>query len=117
MFKNIKTRKALVIVILAAIAGFISAKYMAQGNPLVTIPWGVLAFGTAFVAANKREALTLGSCVGLVASYSYLWFDHTGALTAAKVAFLILLILLPALFGLVCGLLCAWLGWVLKTKS
>lgn len=43
----------LVVVAVALVAGFVSAKYMAQGTPLVTIPWGVIAFAIGLLARTK----------------------------------------------------------------
>lgn len=91
-----------------------SAKWLPQGNPLVTLPWGVLAFLIAFTAMSKGEAITLGGCIGFVASYSYLWLDNTDAHTLGKTMFLIVLIILPALFGLLAGMVCSWLGWLVR---
>lgn len=116
MASLLKTRKFLLVVIVALVAGFVSAKFMAQGNPLVTLPWGVLAFLSAFLAGSRKEAWTLGGCLGFVASYSYLWFDSSD-LTTSKVIGLVFLIILPALFGLLCGLLAAWLGWVVRKHA
>jgi len=104
------------VIIVALVVAFISAKLPAQGTPLVTLPWGVLAFLTAFIARSKKEALALGGCFGFVASYSYLWFDDTSSLTVSSVAVLIPLIIIPALFGLLCGLLASWLGWIVRMR-
>lgn len=117
MLMYLKTTRTLLTAVLAIVAGFVSAKWLAQGNPLVVLPWGVLALLAAFIARSKREALTLGGCLGFIASYSYLWFDNTDHLTPSKVAILTLLILLPALFGLLCGLLCSWLGWWVRKRA
>ena len=114
MLKYLKTKRTLLTVLVAILAGLVSAKWFVQGNPLVTLPWGVLAFLTAFIALNKREALVLGGCLGFVAAYSYLWFDNTGTHTLGKIMFLIILIILPALFGLLAGLICSWLGWLAR---
>ncbi len=115
MLRHLKTKKFLLVLAVSIVAGFISAKFLAQGNPLVALPWGVLAFVAAFFAKSKREALALGGSVGFVASYAYLWFDNTAKLTLAKIITLTFLIVLPALFGFLCGLLCSWLGWATRT--
>jgi hypothetical protein len=112
MLKYLKTYRALAVIVIAIIAAFISAKWLAQGNPLVTLPWGVLAFLVAFLSKSRREALTLGSLLGFVASYSYLWFDNTDTHTLGKTMLLVALIVVPALFGLLAGMLCSWLGWL-----
>lgn len=64
------------------------------------------------MSRSRSEALTLGGLLGFVASYSYLWFDNTDTHTLGKTIFLIVLILLPALFGLIAGMFCSWLGWL-----
>lgn len=109
-----KSRKFFLVIILALIVAFVSARYMAQGTPLVTIPWGILAVVLGLIVSSRKEALTLGACLGFVASYSYLWFDSSD-LTLAKAAFLVVLIVLPSLFGLLGGLLAAWVGWAVRT--
>jgi len=116
MLQIIKTKKALVVSIAAVAAAFISAKLLVQGSALVAIPWGILALLCAFTASSKQQALALGGLFGFLVSYSYLWFDDTSRLTAGRAAMLILLITLPALFGLGCGLALSWLGWMLRKK-
>lgn len=115
-FVALNSPKTVLVIIVALVAAFISAKLLAQGTPLVTLPWGLLAFLTAFIARNKKEALALGGCFGFVASYSYLWFDDTSRLTLSSVAVLIPLIIIPALIGLLCGLVASWLGWVVRQR-
>lgn len=104
----------MLVIAVALVAAFISAKWLPQGNPLVTLPWGVLALLTAFITTSRAEAITLGGCLGFVASYSYLWFDNTATHTLGKTIFLMILIILPALFGLLAGMLCSWLGWLTR---
>ena len=119
MQEHVKAKKTLLITLVTLVAillGFVSARWMAQGNPFITLPWGVFAFLSAYVASTKREALLFGAIIGFVASYSYLWFDNTDSLTASKVITLIVVIALPALFGLLCGLGCSWVGWLLKAR-
>lgn len=116
MRKYFMTRKALLAITVAVILGFISARFLPQGNPFVTVPWGIAAILFAFFAVNRREALLLGGAVGFIASYAYLWFDHTGSLSLGQFIALVLIIILPSLFGLVCGAICAWLGWVIRHK-
>jgi hypothetical protein len=115
MLAYVTTKKSLLAIAVAIITAFISAKFLIQGTPLVSVPWGILAFLVALIAQTKREALTLGGIFGFVVSYSYLWFDNGSKLTPTKIAVLIPLIILPALFGLLCGLLCSWLGWFART--
>lgn len=116
MRKYVMTRKALLAAVLAIILGFISARFLPQGNPFVTVPWGIAAFVFAFFAVNRREAVLLGGAVGFIASYAYLWFDHSGSLSLSQFVALVLIIILPSLFGLVCGAVCALLGWIIRRK-
>ena len=69
MVKNLSSQKTWPVILVALVAGFVSAKYMVQGSPVVSIPWGILAFCTAFFARSKREALALGGLMGFAASY------------------------------------------------
>lgn len=117
MLAMLKSRNALIVVAVALIAAFISAKPFAQANAWVVIPWGILAILIAFLAKSKRESLLLGGLFGFVISYSYLWFNDTSSYTAKKIIFLALLIIVPAAFGLLCGLLGSWLGWIIKAKT
>lgn len=110
--------KFIIVTIIALVAAYISAKFLVQGNPIVAVPWGILAFLSAFIAKKKNESLLLGGCIGFVASYSYLWFDNTSIpRVLSKILFLVVLVILPALFGLLCGTLCAWLGWGVKSRA
>jgi hypothetical protein len=93
---------------------FISAKVLFNGSVLNIVPWGILAFATAFLTSSARQSLLLGSIFGFVVSYAFLWFDNTSELTLSKVLILIPLIVLPAIFGALCGLLLAWLGWMVR---
>ena len=86
---------------------------MAQGTPLVTIPWGVLALGIGLLARSKKEALLLGGLFGFTASYAYLWFDNT----SGKSLLLVAIIFLPAAFGLLCGLAVSWVGWTIRSHA
>lgn len=108
--RNLKLSLVISVVLVALIAAFISAKYLFNGSALNAVPWGILAFASAYVASNKRQAVTIGGVFGFIVSYSFLWFDNK-SLTLSKVVILIPLIVLPALFGLLCGSLAAWLGW------
>jgi hypothetical protein len=116
MFRYIGSKKTLLVALVALVVGFVSAKWLPQGTPLVTIPWGVLALLTTLIARSREEALTLGALLGFVTSYSYLWFDNTSPLTVSKVAVLVFLLLLPSLFGLLCGMFCSWLSWTIRMK-
>ena len=98
----------------AILMALISAKLLFNGLWLNIIPWGILAFATAFLAPNKKAALKLGGVFGFVVSYSFWWFDDTSRTMAAHILVLIPLIMAPALFGALCGLAMAWLGWTTR---
>jgi hypothetical protein len=53
---------------------------------------------------------------GFTVSYAFLWFDNTGTKTVSTVLILIPLIIVPALFGALCGFLAAWLGWIVHRR-
>lgn len=99
----------------AMVMAFISANFLFNGSVLNVIPWGILAFATAFLATHRREAVIFGAIFGFVVSYAFLWFDNTSPKTLDKVLILIPLIIVPATFGLLCGLTLAWLGWQLRS--
>ena len=98
----------------AIVMAFLSAKLLFDGSTWNIVPWGILAFATAFLASSRREAWVFGSVFGFVVSYAFLWFDNTGTKTLSTVLVLIPLIILPALFGALCGFLAAWIGWIVR---
>jgi hypothetical protein len=106
--------RPLVVFVAAIIMALLSAKVLFNGNQVNVIFWGILAFATAFLASSRREAWALGGLFGFVVSYAFLWFDNTGTKTLSTVLILIPLIILPALFGVLCGFLLAWLGWIVR---
>ena len=106
--------RAFLVIGVAIVMAFISAKLLFNGSVVNVVPWGILAFATSFLASSKREAWTLGGIFGFVVSYAFLWFDNTGTKTLSTILILIPLIILPALFGALCGFLAAWLGWTLR---
>lgn len=110
----VRSRRVWLVVGAALVMAFISAKFLFNGSVANIAPWGILAFATAFVASNMRQSLILGAIFGFVVSYAFLWFDNTGEKTLYTVLILIPLIVLPALFGALCGLALAWLGWLTR---
>ena len=110
----VRSRRTWLVVGVALLMAFISARFLFNGSVTNIVPWGILAFATAFVASNVRQSLLLGAIFGFVVSYAFLWFDNTGQKTLTSVLILIPLIILPALFGALCGLVLAWLGWLAR---
>ncbi|HEV2235145.1 MAG TPA: hypothetical protein VGR57_00660 [Ktedonobacterales bacterium] len=104
------------VLVVALVMAWISAKLLFNGSVWNIVPWGILAFATAFFATSRREARALGALFGFVVSYAFLWFDNTSTLTPSKVLVLVPLIVLPALFGALCGFLAAWLGWLARRQ-
>lgn len=102
------------VVGVAVVMAFISANYLFNASVANIVPWGILAFATAFVASTMRQSLLYGALFGFVVSYAFLWFNNTSQKTLSTVLILIPLILLPALFGALCGLALAWLGWLAR---
>jgi hypothetical protein len=113
-FRLIPFPRAVLVIGVAIVMAFISAKLLFNGSVLNAVPWGLLAFATSFLASSKREAWVLGGIFGFVVSYAFLWFDNTDTKTISTILVLVPLILLPALFGALCGFLAAWLGWTLR---
>ena len=106
--------RVVVVLVVAIIMAWFSGTVLFNGSAWNTLPWGILAFCTAFLATSRREAWTYGGLFGFVVSYAFLWFNNTGKKTLTSVLILIPLIILPALFGALCGLLAAWLGWIVR---
>jgi hypothetical protein len=106
--------RALLVAAVAIAMAFVSARFLFDASMLNVMPWGILAFATAFLAASRREALLFGATFGFVVSYAFLWFDNTGEKTLGRVLILIPLIVAPALFGALCGVLMAWVGWAVR---
>jgi hypothetical protein len=99
---------------IALIISFINAKLGFDGFFQTTIPWGVIAFAIALFAPGKRDSLNLSGMFGFIVSYAFLWFDNSSSKSLTQVLILIPLVMLPALFGLLCGILCGYLGWRIK---
>lgn len=114
MTNSLKSPIILIIILVALVMAFISSHYLFNGSVINAFIWGILAFATSFIAKTKKESLIFGGVFGFVVSYSFLWFDDK-SISASKIAILIPLIVLPALFGMFCGILAAWVGW--KTKE
>ncbi len=110
----VRSRHTWLVVGVALVMAFISAKFLFSGSVINIVPWGILAFAAAFVASNMRQSMLLGAIFGFVVSYAFLWFDNTGQKTLSNVLILIPLIVVPALFGALCGLVLAWLGWLVR---
>lgn len=109
--------RAVLVAGVAIVMALASAKLLFGGSMLNVVPWGILAFATAFLAASRRESLLFGAVFGFVVSYAFLWFDNSGEKTLGRVLVLIPLVVAPALFGALCGLILAWLGWMLRRAS
>ena len=113
--KDFISRRSITVFVIAIVMGFISGKFLFHGSALNILPWGILALMTAFIATNKRQALTFGGLFGFIVSYSFLWFNNSNIKSVGQVLFLIVLVTLPALFGLLCGLIAAGLGWKIRS--
>ncbi len=110
LFYALRSPQIIVLIVVALVIAFISAHYLFNASVTNAIPWGLLAFATAFIAKSKKDSLILGGLFGFVVSYSFLWFDDK-SISTSKVLILIPLIVLPALLGMFCGSLAALLGW------
>jgi hypothetical protein len=102
--------RVVVAAVIGVVLGFVSARYLPQGNPLVTLPWGAVALILGALASRRRQALLAGAVLGFTASYAYLWADDTQPLSLTTGLRLALIIFVPATFGLICGAAAGWLG-------
>lgn len=109
-----RSPRVLVVVLAGIVMAFLSAKVLFNGSPENVPIWGVLAALTAWLATSRREAWVFGGVFGFVVSYTFLWFDNSATKTVSMILVLIPLIILPALFGALCGLLAAWIGWMVR---
>jgi hypothetical protein len=107
-------KKYWLVISIALVISFINAKLRFDGFLQVAIPWGVIAFVIAFFAPTKRDSLQLTGLFGFIVSYAFLWFDNQNIKSITQVLLLIPLVLLPAVFGLLCGVICGYLGWSIK---
>ncbi|KPV44111.1 hypothetical protein [Alicyclobacillus ferrooxydans] len=104
-------------ILLALVIAFIFSRLgIAQGRTLLNaVPWGIIVvLVTALLATSKKDALRLGAVFGFLVSYAYLWFDNRNIHSFTQIFILIPLIILPSLFGLLCGTALGYLGWRLR---
>ncbi|AFM41477.1 hypothetical protein Desaci_2535 [Desulfosporosinus acidiphilus SJ4] len=104
-------------ILLALITAFIFSRFsIAQGKALLNaVPWGIIVLlVTAWLGIGKSDALRLGAVFGFLVSYSYLWFDNQNIHSLTQVLILIPLIVLPSLFGLLCGTGLGYMGWQIR---
>ncbi|KLU64537.1 hypothetical protein DEAC_c34830 [Desulfosporosinus acididurans] len=104
-------------ILLALVTGFIFSRLsIAQGKALVNaVPWGVLVLlVTAWLGTSKNDSYRMGAVFGFFVSYAYLWFDNQNIHSVTQVLILIPLIILPSLFGLLCGTALGYLGWRIR---
>lgn len=100
---------------IALVVAFLFGLINSASFLLNSVPWGLVALLlTAVMASNQRDAIKLGAVFGFVVSYGYLWFDNKHIVSVHQVLILIPLIVVPSLFGLLCGALLGFLGWHLR---
>ena len=102
-------------ILLALVTAFIFGR-LNYGKLLPNaVPWGILVLlVTVWFGKGKRDALRLGAVFGFLVSYAYLWFDNRNIHSVTQVLILIPLIILPSLFGLLCGTALGYLGWRIR---
>ncbi|MGC7873358.1 hypothetical protein ACPUYX_17765 [Desulfosporosinus sp. SYSU MS00001] len=103
--------------LLALATAFIFSRLgIAQGKALLNaVPWGILVLlVTAWLGTGNRDSLRLGAVFGFLVSYAYLWFDNNNIHSFTQVLILIPLIILPSMFGLLCGIVLGYFGWEIK---
>jgi len=104
-------------ILLALVIAFIFSRLsIAQGRALLNaVPWGIIVvLVTALLGMSKKDGLRLGAVFGFLVSYAYLWFDNRNIHSFTQILILIPLIILPSLFGLLCGTALGYLGWRLR---
>ena len=103
--------------LLALVTAFIFSRLtVAQGKTFANaVPWGILVFlVTTFLGTSKKDALRLGALFGFLVSYAYLWFDNRNIQSLTQVLLLVVVVVLPSLFGLLCGVALEYLGWRIR---
>lgn len=100
------------VILLALVTAFIFG-LLDYGSLLPNaVPWGIIVLlVTAWLGNGKRDSLKLGAVFGFLVSYAYLWFDNKNIHSVTQVLILIPLIILPSLFGMLCGTALGYLGW------
>jgi len=104
------------IIGIALIVAFINAQLRLDSLLQATIPWGIIAFVIAFFASSKHDSLKLSGTFGFIVSYAFLWFDNRGIKSLIQVLVLIPLVIVPSLFGLLCGAVLGYLGWYFRHR-
>lgn len=95
--------------------GFISGQLLLfNGSAMNVLPWSILAFGAAFLAKTKRQAVKFSAVFSFVVSFSFLLFNNTGTTTIIQAVKLIVAASVASLFGLLGGMLLGWLGWKVR---
>jgi hypothetical protein len=115
-------QKILLIVLVAISMGFVSGKLLLfNGSATNVLPWAALAFMSSFLAATKRQAITLPAVFSFIVSFSFLLFNNNGTTTLAQALKLLLAAAIASLMGLFGGMILGWVGWnvrrLFKTKA
>lgn len=104
-------------ILLALVTAFIFSRLsFVEGKALLNaVPWGIITLiVTIWLGISKVDALRIGAVFGFIVSYAYLWFDNRNIHSITQILTLIPLIILPSLFGLLCGTALGYLGWQLR---
>jgi hypothetical protein len=103
------------MLLLALVTAFVFGQLNYGNLFLNAVPWGIIVLIlTTWFGKSQKDALRLGAVFGFLLSYAYLWFDNHNIHSLTQILILIPLIILPSLFGLLCGAALGYLGWRLR---
>jgi hypothetical protein len=103
-------KKLLVAIVVGAILGFTSSRFLFVGSWLSLIPWGIagLALGAW---CERREALIDGAVYGFVIAFVFMLSGYSGSASMiSRVPFFVII----GVVGAVCGLVLGFLGYMVK---
>jgi len=98
---------------LGLVLGAIVSKYLFVGSWLNLILWGVFGVGIGFYAGKLRAALVAGAIYGFVLSFSFMMAGYEGTMSRAS---RILPFSVLGLFGAICGVILAVIGYLAAKK-
>jgi hypothetical protein len=105
-------KKTYAAIAAGVILGFIGARYLFVGSWLNLIPWSVAGFALGYWG-TKNESMVNGVTYGFILSFVFMLAGYTGrASLISRVPFFAVL----GVFGGVCGLVLALVGFSVKSK-
>ena len=102
----------MIAIVLGLVVGITGQYYLFLGF-FSLIPWGLAGLALGCFCKGKANAALAGSLYGFVLSFSFMTAGYTGnASLLSRLPFFALL----GLFGAVCGLLAALVGFLIKNS-